>query len=158
MLRTSSWPADWLTDRASGWLSLVVGSLVSWAIVPIIILPLAGDKKVLFTLFHLLHSGPYKSMSATKHSLWKRISNGKFDFFFFFCLFSHLTSLRIWREQTTMPSSPDGDFQESLCGDGGLGQREHIWAALLVTPPKSSTRRKEIDRKLGIYIEGLISE
>lgn len=87
MLRTSSWPADWLTDRASGWLSLVVGSLVSWAIVPIIILPLAGDKKVLFTLFHLLHSGPYKSMSATKHSLWKRISNGKFDFFFFLSLF-----------------------------------------------------------------------
>lgn len=87
MLRTSSWPADWLTDRASGWLSLVVGSLVSWAIVPIIILPLAGDKKVLFTLFHLLHSGPYKSMSATKHSLWKRISNGKFDFFFFFVSF-----------------------------------------------------------------------
>lgn len=100
MLRTSSWPADWLTDRASGWLSLVVGSLVSWSAVPIIILPLAGDKKVLLTLFHLLYSGPYKSMSATKHSLWKRISNGKFDFFFFFfCLFSNLTSLRIWREQ-----------------------------------------------------------
>ena len=61
---------------------------------------------------------------------------------FFLHSFSILMSLWVWSRQPCQVV-PNDYFQESAYWDRGQDQREHIWAALPMAPPKSHRKKRK---------------